>query len=128
MNWEEFTRKASFVPFLEHGRNYDGWDCWGLVYCGYKDVLGISLPSYDDEYHNVNNLRQLYKAFSDGIVEWEPHKDTGSVAMVLRKNLPIHVGILTHQNKILHCEETIGTVQEKPESMRIENYYVPKFS
>ena len=47
MTWDQFAAKAMSVPFVPLGRGYSGWDCWGLVMCGYRDVLGIELPTYE---------------------------------------------------------------------------------
>ena len=61
MTWEQFTERAVLTPFLDKGRSYLGFDCWGLVVCGYRDVLGVSLPSYD-EYDTVRNHKVLVAA------------------------------------------------------------------
>ena len=60
MTAEQFVERAVCVPFLDKGRGYDGFDCWGLVVCYYRDVLGIELPSYDG-YDSVQNHRAVAK-------------------------------------------------------------------
>jgi murein DD-endopeptidase len=34
------------IPYVAHGRDYAGADCWGLLYLFYRDVLGVQIPSY----------------------------------------------------------------------------------
>tara|TARA_B100001142_G_C14003556_1_gene527563 strand:+ start:238 stop:627 length:390 start_codon:yes stop_codon:yes gene_type:complete len=36
--------KYQVVPFKHQGRDFDGADCWGLVYLIYQNELGINLP------------------------------------------------------------------------------------
>lgn len=54
MNFNRFTDAA--IPYVSHGRSYDGCDCWGLVYLFYRDELGITLPSWSAEYEDADEL------------------------------------------------------------------------
>jgi len=56
---EEFIDRAMDVPFLEHGRDYNGWDCWGLVVCGQRDVYGVKLPDLSNQYSSTRRLQEL---------------------------------------------------------------------
>lgn len=47
------------LPYLDKGRSRDGLDCWGLVWLVYRDHLGIDLPSYDDEYINSAEQKEI---------------------------------------------------------------------
>ena len=38
------------IPYESSGRSLKGLDCWGLVYCLYKNLFGIELPKIDKEY------------------------------------------------------------------------------
>lgn len=44
------------IPYLSHGRDYTGCDCWGLVFLFYRDELGIDLPSWSAAYEDANRL------------------------------------------------------------------------
>ena len=83
MTWKEFTERAVLTPFLDKGRSYLGFDCWGLVVCGYRDVLGVSLPSYD-EYDTVRNHKALVRLFVSKVPEWRKVPDAvdGRVALI----------------------------------------------
>ena len=128
MEWLEFADRAIRVPFREKGRDYSGWDCWGLVCCGYRDVLGIELPSYTNGYQGVRQYKALARLFRHGKADgWEIclQGTAGAVAAVYRRGNVLHVGIVMPDNHgILHCEEKPGTVIERPAMLPIEGYYV----
>ena len=63
--------------------------------CAYRDVLGISLPSYD-EYDTVRNHKVLAHLFTSKVPEWRkvPKATDGCVALIYRRGLPIHAGVV----------------------------------
>ncbi len=126
MDWPEFLAKA-ISAFVEHGRDYSGWDCWGLVVCGYRDVLEIELPGYEDWYGRTNDAEALLKAFRHGreFRGRECGRETGAIAVILRRRDPIHVGVVIGED-ILHCEPGIGTVLEPIAGLKVESYWRPK--
>lgn len=128
MDWPNFINKAIMVPFLEKGRDYSGWDCFGLVYRGYRDVLGKDLPSYVETYESTTDLMVLVREFRKGRdLKWEQcEPKVGAVALIFRKSLAVHVGLVMPFQLILHCSERVNTVQESKSEMRIEGYYLPR--
>ena len=125
MTWDEFTERAITTPFADKGRTWLGWDCWGLVCCGYRDVLGVSLPSYDD-YDTVRNHKALVGLFTRSVLGWSkvPDAAEGCVALIYRGGLPLHAGlVVANGRRILHCEEGVGTVHEPIERFRMEGTY-----
>ena len=127
LSWPDFAARAISVPFVEHGRSYDGWDCWGIVCVGYRDVLGIKVPDYGEYYETTNAFRALRAAFNARRdAEWQScNRRLGAVAVILRKNLPIHAGLVIGKRDILHCEQTVGTVIDRDRDLRIESYWEP---
>ena len=126
MGWREFSLKAISVPFAEHGRGYDGWDCWGLVTRGYEDVLGVALPDYHEAYGDTRQFRRLERAFAARPeCFWKRAKNPrpGAVALMRRRSLLIHVGLLMDGGTILHCEERTDTTLERASAMKVEGYY-----
>ena len=112
MTWEQFTERAVLTPFLDKGRSYDGWDCWGLVVCYYRDVLGTEIPAYGG-YGSVKDLRAVAQGFVEAIStdRWKnvgPPQD-GYVAVIYRRGLPLHAGVVVCRgSRILHCEQRVG--------------------
>ena len=125
MTTEQFVEQAVCVPFLDKGRSYLGFDCWGLVVCYYRDVLGVALPAYDD-YDTVRNHKALVRLFTANAQKWRKVLDAidGRVALIFRGALPLHAGlVIANGRRILHCEEGVGTVHEPIERFRIEGIY-----
>ena len=56
MDINEFCRKSVGVPFLQHGRDWYAWDCWGLICVAYKELFGIILPAYKKIFNVCINL------------------------------------------------------------------------
>lgn len=126
MTWNGFIHRAIGVPFVPHGRRYDGWDCWGLVWRGYRDVLGIELSCYSDQYDQVKGWRRIHRLFLAGRSEWRQtdRPSTGDVAMIYRRGLPIHVGLMIQEGRrVLHVEEGVETIHEPIGRFRIEGFY-----
>ena len=116
MTLEEFIRKALTVPFKEHGRSYEGWDCYGLVYCAYRDVYGIELPEYSD-YDSTKEYEQLHSLINQARPLWESivnrlSSKQGDVVVFTISRVPVHVGLVINKKAALHCEEKLGTFIE----------------
>lgn len=124
MNQDDFVRRAIGVPFRQMGRDYDGWDCWGLVIRAYSDVLGVKIPDFD--YNAVSNYKLLARHFTTRATGfWDKtDKHDMAVACIYRRGLVIHAGVVIG-NKILHVEEGIETCLERISRFRIEGFYAP---
>jgi hypothetical protein len=126
MTFDEFTRKAVGVPFKEHGRDYDGWDCWGLVLSAYRDVLAINLPDYI--YETTHKAAPLSRLFSDRLEDrWIKVTQTHplAIATIYRRGVVIHVGLALPKRRIIHVEKGIDTCIEPVTNFRIEGHYAP---
>lgn len=111
MSLEEFAGKALDVPFLEKGRSYEGWDCWGLVFCCYRDVYGITLPSMADQYGSVKRLKELAALVDANHEDWLSTDDPqpGNVAILNMSQHSCHVGVMLSPRMVLHIEEVSTT-------------------
>ena len=118
MTIDEFVKKALLVPFKEKGRDYESWDCYGLVHCGMRDVFGVELP----EYLNYSTTRD-YKALKTMIDEAKPlwkevdKPQAGDVALYHLPGKICHVAFVVDKKRALHAEEKIGTFIEKIKSV-----------
>lgn len=128
MTLNEFVRWSLMTPFVDKGRDYSGWDCWGLVFCAYRDVYGIVLPKYLD-YDSSVEYDQLKVLISAGKRAWIPVKipQAGDVAVFNISGMPCHTALVIDGKSALHAEKKIGTFIEPLSSpvwaRRIEGFY-----
>lgn len=129
MTLEQWLQRATrpAVPFVEHGRDYAGWDCYGLLVCAYRDVMSVTVQDYNG-YTAVAQYRHLAKLFGDRATsQWKEidQPQPMASACIYRRGLPIHCGLVIPDGRIVHCEQGVGTIIEPARSLRIEGYYVP---
>jgi len=124
MTLSNFILKSMNMPFVEKGRDYDGCDCFGLVYLGFRDVLGIELPKHTDEYENSgitpDSRHHLGGLISKHKRAWEQVKDAQpmDVALFRLGGQPIHVGLMIDKKNFIHCEKKRGVSIEGINSLR----------
>lgn len=127
MSPDQFTRQAVGVPFVEHGRDFDGWDCWGLCVVAYREVLGVTIPDYT--YATTRDHRHLAALFDDrrDSSRWSQVYRSSSldIAIVFRRGRQIHAGLVMPGRKILHVEQGVETCLEPISAFRVEGYYRP---
>ena len=117
------------IPYAEHGRDYSGADCWGIVWLYYRDVRGIVLPDYLDEMSTVDFRRdQIGKVVTRGREEdWQQVADprAGNVVLMRVGRQESHVGIYLDGGRVLHSEEP-GDVSkiERVDAARLRNRVV----
>lgn len=112
MSW---YKKYIGIPFVDKGRDESGLDCWGLVRLVYKNELGIDLPSYCEDYESTND----YEILRDIVTlekgqRWKAVKEPKEFDVIIlnMRGMPIHVGIVTKKDHMIHCALGIGTVHE----------------
>jgi cell wall-associated NlpC family hydrolase len=113
----EFAERAENVPFVEDGMGYDGWNCWGVVHCGFRDVLGIVLPKYDEHYASIRDFKELERIFNAEMEPWKQVPEGQEQAMDVAKlrifGHPIHVGlVINSRGQMLHVDEGVNTCVE----------------
>lgn len=133
---KDFVSKAIDVPFKDKGRDFDGWDCYGLMRCFLKDVHGVDIPSFVDDYKNAgltkdsrDQLEIVIRQRKEILPQWvkvnEPKKGDGVLFLIGGR--PIHMGLMLSRSKFLHTEAKINTVIESINSMiwkkRVEGFY-----
>lgn len=130
------------VPFVEKGRDYDGVDCWGVIYLAFRDVYGIQLPSYVESYteRDLVGTSALARLVSVESRCWSPiwtrgmgipnhpyDRRPGDVAVFLRQNRPVHTALVIDRRRVLHSEEELGTFVDRIDSPiwqhRLEGIY-----
>lgn len=113
------------ATFADKGRGPDSFDCWGLVKAVYSKHKGIELPSYDDIYQDT--IKDC-AAISANVIERTSNEWTPTDAphefdvVVLRmRGLPMHVGMVTKPDYMLHCHEGVGVSHERMTDARWVN-------
>lgn len=126
------TEKYIEIPYKDHGRDFDGCDCYGLVRLILKDEFDIELPDYSNDYidsedgHVVSTLIDKYQPLIAGIKKDVP--DPGDIAVFNYSGMPCHVGLYVGNNKVLHIlRRSLFSVCEKIDSVhlkgRLEGFY-----
>lgn len=119
------------IPFKDHGRDFDGCDCWGLVRLIYQNELGILLPHYEEHYTQVTDKAGTVKvqelARED---KWTKTEGPVELGVVLLKvfGLPVHIGVVHNKDWFVHSSE--GDLSRRVRfkdriwKNRIEGFYV----
>lgn len=95
------------IPYRDHGRDWAGCDCWGLVRMVRFALRGDFLPSYGgiDPQDKPALTAAAGEVMSlDGFRECEPR--LGAIAAVWRGALCLHVGIVVEVEGRLAVLET----------------------
>ncbi len=107
----DIIRKYVGIPFKDHGSDFDGCDCYGLVYLLYKEELGLMLPQVGDLYesaynrHQVDNLLDRKTRF-DWCMEVTGQRYNPFDMLVFRiAGTDHHVGLYVREGYMLHIME-----------------------
>ncbi len=127
MQIAEFVDLALDVPFVEKGRSFDGWDCWGLIYVAYNELYGIQLPDGAEEYSSTRRREELQSLIATGmIISWEPcdPHEPGDVALLRMMGRSCHVGLMLHDMWMLHVQAGVNAIVEQIDRApwRTDNY------
>lgn len=95
------------LPFLAHGRDRAGLDCWGLVRLVLAEQRGFTLPSYAEGYATTTDRVEIPKLVAGEIAnDWTeiPATDAQPFDVVLLRVLgqPLHVGLVVAPPQFLH--------------------------
>lgn len=127
MKLDEFINLILKMPFKEKGRDYSGGDCGAVHYLAYRDVLGIELPSFIDDYVNAGNDEASRRVIHDILLSQKQFWDKVDkpraldVALFRLGNTETHLGLMIDKNRFVHCERKINTVIEHINSMKWKN-------
>jgi cell wall-associated NlpC family hydrolase len=100
------------VPFKSEGRDFAGWDCWGLIYQAYLTCFEIALPSFANVPALENwHVSDLYTEVRRHYPEVRRGQEAPGDVVVLR-GLPVHIGLVVAKGLMLHVEKDISTCIE----------------
>lgn len=110
------------IPYVPHGRDYAGADCWGILFLYYRDVLGTPVPAYSAE---MDAREFKHGAIAPLIAEereklWQrvdtPQPGDGVLMRAGRHDS--HVGVFLGQGRMLHSEGPHPSVIDRIGDMR----------
>lgn len=120
--WNEYVG----IPFLEKGRTRAGVDCWGLPCVVFAEKKNIILPSYlelyeSTKYENCQQLKDLI--FKERQSKWHEvdKPQEFDFALIKKGGVPMHVGLVTKKNFVLHSEVGVGVANEDTTRLHWKN-------
>lgn len=121
MTIDEFAERALVVPYVRGGRSFDGWDCWGIVYCAYLHVAGLTINSLSDEYNEDVSLKELMSIVMSEADrrQWSEVEKPEPLDIGVYRVGPYysHVSLVLEGGRMLHCDNDIGSVVERLENL-----------
>lgn len=121
LSLNQFIERSIEVPYVPFGRDMSGWDCWGLVYCAYKDVRGIELPLLDKEYSSALDKAEVEAIIKEEEFHGQNWKETVwpelmDLVVLTSTERMCHVGILVEKGWVLHALPGRNTSCERIQS------------
>jgi cell wall-associated NlpC family hydrolase len=116
------------IPFLSHGRDRSGCDCYGLCWLVMREQFGIEAPSYAGDYPDALEAAEVARLIADmtsplylrGDWRWlalsEPR--AGDLVVMRIQGRPWHVGIIVARDWMLHVRPGANACLERLDSMR----------
>lgn len=120
MNYNYFVEKD--IPFLEHGRDEDGLDCWGLVKIFYEREMGVILPDLLGKYEDTKDLGIADIVMDLAANDWTKIREpqNGDVVLCRMRSRPMHVGVYKHPHLMLHIEQGNSPILDKLDGIKWE--------
>jgi cell wall-associated NlpC family hydrolase len=111
------------IPWLERGRDRDGCDCWGLLAMAYREQLGVSLPSFRDDYQTLEDADAVVALIEGHMGPWHEvevgRERSGDALLMTIAGRPRHVGVIASPGLVLHIEIGAGSLIESYRGFRL---------
>ena len=94
------------IPYRDHGRDFDGVDCWGLVDLFHARALNCRLPDYSGLYRSAGDKAHAALCFALGAQAWERRTDPpcyGDVLLFRFGPFACHSALALGDGRFLHC-------------------------
>jgi len=105
------------LPFLDHGRDRRGLDCWGLVRLVLGEQFNQPLPSLTHEYPHTRAVDTISTLILREAPAWENimqgNERCGDVIVLRLRGQPLHVGTVLGDGHMLHIESGINSAIER---------------
>lgn len=104
-----WTKPFIGIPYKLYGRDFDGVDCWGLVYLVARGHFGMELPFYGPASADAREMGEIDCLVRDEISSLWTRFDRGCAGdIALFRNQVgqlVHVGIIVDECWMLHCRD-----------------------
>lgn len=104
------------VPYVPHGRDMDGLDCWGLVRLIYAERFGIALPDLAGRYSDTTkeNGPEIAGIYREMRQDWRAvdlaAAQLGDLLVLRCQGEPMHIGMVVGAGLMLHTRKKSGVV------------------
>lgn len=110
------------LPFLERGRSREGLDCYGLVRLVFADRLGITLPSYAEDYATTTDSEAITALMRGEVASsWQvvglAQAGCFDVAILRILGEPIHCALVLDPPYFLHTMRGAWSTIERWDSL-----------
>lgn len=125
----DFLNKYISIPYKDHGLDFQGVNCWGLLYLIYLTERGITVPTYVEDYASSEDEIELGQLINQEKVKWLEVKTPQKFdAILIRlKGQPMHCGVYLDNDLFIHCLKgsnvTIESINSVMWKNRILGYY-----
>lgn len=118
--------------YVDGGRDWPEYDCWGLVRHAFAVIHSIELPEYKslDATNTLQKSKNHAELIASTLIESEPTH--GAIAAVVKGRVCEHVGIcieLANELMVLEMDHDTGprvvTVDKFEDDHRHVRYYLP---
>lgn len=107
------------LPWCDKGRDIAGVDCYGLLRLVYRELRGIELASYVEDYPSAADRAATAALISgelDGGVWHQINDGTETIydaVLITEARLPRHIGLVTEPGRMLHIDRGSSSVIER---------------
>lgn len=113
------------IPYVPHGRSYEGADCWGILFLYYRDVLGTPVPAYSAEMDarefKHGAIAPLMATEREKLWQQVETPQPGDGVLMRAGRHDSHVGVFLGQGRMLHSEGPDPSVIDRIGDMRWRN-------
>ena len=102
------------VPFVDGGKDFNGYDCWRMICLAFKTEHQIEIPLYGEI--SALDLRKIAgliasDAYKEPWVDVVPSAIRAfDVAVMCKRKVPVHIGLLVNREAMIHVEQATATV------------------
>ena len=100
MTKEEFITEWIGAPWEDRGTRKDGVDCYGLVHCFMRDVMGVAVSA---PISHLNIETGFDTELESGMWREVDSMRFGLVFMSFKGGRATHCGIALDERNVLHC-------------------------